>query len=144
MGFGSPKESTEWLSLISKGVSSGFSNRHERGILLRTQAALPFEAPKHVVWVIDFSKNIPSGKNRGGGRCGRVPVRRDPSPSFKMIWLLGLDRIILSMKSERSQRNRYFSVEFSHWCRIVLLDLYVLTDHIVLDDLVHRKLVLTI
>lgn len=67
-----------------------------------------------------------------------------PLPSFKMIWLLGLDRIILSMKSERSQRNRYFSVEFSHWCRIVLLDLYVLTDHIVLDDLVHRKLVLTI
>jgi hypothetical protein len=79
-GFGSPKESTEWLSLISKGVSSGFNNRHERGILLRTQAALPFEAPKHVVWVIDFSKNIPSGKNRGDGRCGRVPVRRDPSP----------------------------------------------------------------
>lgn len=62
MGFGSPKESTEWLSLESKGVSSGFRNRHERGILLWTQAALPFEAPKHVVWVIDFSKNIPSGK----------------------------------------------------------------------------------
>ena len=55
-----------------------------------------------------------------------------------------LESYYLSMKSERSQRNRYFSVEFSHWCRITLLNLCVSADHIVLDDLVHCELILTI
>jgi len=32
----------------------------------------------------------------------------------------------------------------SHWCRITLLNLCVSADHIVLDDLVHCELILTI
>lgn len=73
----------------------------------------------------------------GTGSSRPLPLHQnDMTPWFESYHL--------SMKSERSQRNRYFSVEFSHWCRIVFLDLCVLTDHIVLDDLVHCKLILTI
>ena len=74
----------------------------------------------------------------GTGSSRPLPLHQnDMTPWFKSYHFL-------LMKSERSQRNLYFSVEFSHWSRIILLDLCVSTDHIVLDDLIHCKLILTI
>lgn len=67
-----------------------------------------------------------------------------PLPLHQNNMTTRLESYHLSVKSERSQRNRCFSVEFSHWSRIILLDLCVSTDHIVLDDLIHCKLILTI
>lgn len=73
----------------------------------------------------------------GAGSSRPLPLHQNNmTPWFKSYYFIDEEREIAT--------KSVLLVEFSHWCRITLLNLCVLTDHIVLDDLVHCKLVLTI
>ena len=73
----------------------------------------------------------------GTGSSRPLPLHQnDMTPWFESYHFIDEEREIAT--------KSILLFEFSHWSRIILLDLCVLTDHIVLDDLVHCELILTI